>query len=697
VSATAYDRLTSTFGRIGALRDAEAMLHWDLATMMPAGSAEARAEARADQLAALKAVRHGFITAPEIADLLDAAERDGLDGWQAANVREMRHAWVHAAALHEDLVEALSRATSACETAWRQARADDDFAHALPKLEAALALVREAAAAKADVLGVTPYDALLDEWEPGGRAADIEPVFAELAAFLPGFLEQVLAAQARAPALIRLDGPFSIDAQRALGVRLMERLGFVFSHGRLDISLHPFCGGTPDDVRITTRYDEDDFTKALMGVLHETGHALYERGLPAAWRGQPVGDARGMSIHESQSLLIEMQVCRSRDFLAFAAPLMAEAFGGTGAAWEADNLFRLYSRVERSLIRVDADEVTYPAHVILRFDLERAMVAGDLAPADLPSAWADGMERLLGIVPPDNRTGCLQDIHWYDGAWGYFPTYTLGAMAAAQLFDAARRADPAIVPGIRVGDFAPLLGWLRENVHAKASLLSTPVQLERSGGLATITLNRPQAFNALDLALGEALVDAAIACDEDASVRAVMITGEGRAFCGGGDIRQMRERADAEGRAAAFLKKLTLTLHAAVATFARMPKPVVTAVNGPAAGAGFSHTVCGDLVVAADTATFALAYTAIGLAPDSGSTFYLPRLVGAKRAFALIAENRPLSAAEAQTLGLVNEVFPADSFAADAEALARRLAEGPTQALGAAKKLLMLSVRPESS
>lgn len=218
-----------------------------------------------------------------------------------------------------------------------------------------------------------------------------------------------------------------------------------------------------------------------------------------------------------------------------------------------------------------------------------------------------------------------------------------------------------------------------------------PVRVDRSDGLAVVTLNRPQAFNALDLALGDALVDAAIACDEDDTVRAVMITGEGRAFCGGGDIRQMRERADAEGRSAAFLKKLTLTLHAAVATFARMPKPVVTAVNGPAAGAGFSLAVAGDLVVAADTATFTLAYTAIGLAPDGGSTFYLPRLVGAKRAFALIAENRPLGAAEAQALGLVNEVFPAASFAADAEQFARTLAGGPTRALGAAKKLLMLS------
>jgi len=382
VSATAYDRLTSTFRRIGALRDAEGMLHWDLATMMPAGGSESRA----DQLATLKAVRHGIITAPEVEDLLDAAEGDGLDDWHGANVREMRRAWIHAMALGEGLVEVLSRATSACETAWRRARADDDFAHALPKLEAVLHLIREAASAKAEVLGVDPYDALLDEWEPGGRAADIEPVFADLAAFLPGFLDQVLEVQARTSAPIRPDGPFPIDAQRALGVRLMEQIGFDFSHGRLDISLHPFCGGTPDDVRITTRYDEDDFTKALMGVLHETGHALYERGLPPAWRGQPVGDARGMSVHESQSLLIEMQVCRSRDFLSFAAPLMAEAFGGAGPAWQADNLYRLYSRVDRSLIRVDADEVTYPAHVILRFDLERAMVAGDLKPADLPGA-----------------------------------------------------------------------------------------------------------------------------------------------------------------------------------------------------------------------------------------------------------------------------------------------------------------------
>ena len=253
----------------------------------------------------------------------------------------------------------------------------------------------------------------------------------------------------------------------------MKVVGFEFRHGRLDISLHPFCGGTPDDVRITTRYSDSDFSKGLMGVLHETGHALYDRGLPAAWRGQPVGRDRGMSIHESQSLLIEMQACRSRDFLAFAAPLMREAFGGDGPAWTPDNLYRLYTKVTRSLIRVDADEVSYPAHVILRYRLERALIEGGMKVAELPGAWNDGMKALLGVTPPDDRRGCLQDIHWYDGAWGYFPTYTLGAMTAAQLFDAARRADPGIMPGIRRGDFGPLRAWLRDKVHGKASLLST--------------------------------------------------------------------------------------------------------------------------------------------------------------------------------------------------------------------------------
>ncbi len=475
-----YAMLEARFRRIGALQEAAAILHWDNATMMPPGSAEGRAE----QLATLRVVSHEALIDPRVADLIEAAEagRGDLDVWQHANLHEIRRRWLHATAVPSDLVEAFSKACSACEQAWRQARPASDYAAVLPYLRTVLGLVREVAAAKASRLGVDPYDALLDEYEPDGRAAEIDRMFAQLARFLPGLIAAAIDRQTSRPQPVAPQGPFPAETQRTLGASLMERLGFDFAHGRLDVSLHPFCGGTPDDVRITTRYDEDDFSGALMGVLHETGHALYERGLPAAWRRQPVGDARGMAMHESQSLLIEMQACRSREFVGFLAPLLREAFGGSGPAWEAENLYRLNTQVERSLIRVDADEVTYPAHVILRYRLERAMIAGDLSLDDLPGAWNDAMRDLVGIVPPDDRLGCLQDIHWYDGAWGYFPTYTMGAMIAAQLFDAAKRSDPSILPAISRGDFAPLLAWLRTHVHAKGSSLSTSELVEQATG-----------------------------------------------------------------------------------------------------------------------------------------------------------------------------------------------------------------------
>src|SRR6185437_2401630 len=222
----------------------------------------------------------------------------------------------------------------------------------------------------------------------------------ELIAVLPGMIDDALARQSSRPVPLQPDGPFAIETQRRLGLDLMKRLGFDF-----------------------------------------------ELGLPAQWSRQPVGDARGMSLHESQSLLIEMQVCRGREFMAFAAPLIRVAFNGAGPAWDAGNLYRLGTRVARSFIRVDADELTYPAHVMLRYRLERALIAGDMRLADLPAAWNKGMRDLIGVEPPDDARGCLQDIHWYDGAWGYFPTYTLGAMNAAQLFQAAKAADSSILPG----------------------------------------------------------------------------------------------------------------------------------------------------------------------------------------------------------------------------------------------------------
>ncbi|MEA1834008.1 carboxypeptidase M32 [Methylobacterium durans] len=476
----AYLALERRFARLHALGDASGILGWDAQTLMPDGAAEGRA----DQLAVLKGLAHDILTGPETADLLAGAEDEGagLDPWQRANLREMRRAYLHAASVPRDLVEANSRAVSRSEMIWRQARQDADFPLLAPALSEVLRLQREIGRAKGERLGLTPYDALLDGYDPGMRQARIDPLFAELRDFLPGLVGQARARQAAEPAPIPLDGPFPVDLQRQVGLALMGAVGFDFARGRLDVSLHPFCGGATDDVRITTRYDAEDVTRALLGVLHETGHALYEQGRPAAWRSQPVGEARGMSLHESQSLIVEMQACRSRPFTAWLAPLLRETFGRTGPAFDAENLYRLHTRVEPGFIRVDADEMTYPAHILLRYGLETAMIAGDLAVADLPGAFNDGMRDLLGLHVPNDRLGCLQDIHWPCGSWGYFPTYTLGALAAAQLFRAAEDAEPDLVPALGRGDFTPLRTWLRATVHGRGSLLDTDAILEEATG-----------------------------------------------------------------------------------------------------------------------------------------------------------------------------------------------------------------------
>lgn len=474
-----YLRLKSRFNRIGALGEASAMLGWDASAMMPEGGGASRGE----QLAVLAGLSHELLTAPVVAEDLAAAEASPpAEPWDAANLALMRRTHTRAACLPGDLVEAVSRANSACEKVWRKARAASDFAMVRPYLEEVVRLQREEAAALSGATGLAPYDALMDGFQRGIGAADVEPVFAAYESFLKEALPEAEAIQARRPAPLEPSGPFPVEIQKRLCRQLSERIGLDFTHARLDESAHPFSGGTPADARITTRYDEGNFAQALLGVAHETGHALYERGLPEAWERQPVGEAAGMAAHESQSLLIEVQACRSDAFLSWLGPQLHAAFGGAAEAYDGANLGRLWRRVARGFIRVDADEMTYPAHVILRFRLERALIGGDLAVADLPGAWNEGFRGLLGLTPPDDRRGCLQDIHWYDGAFGYFPSYTLGAMAAAQIMAAARAAVPGIDASLAQGDFAPLLGWLRPNIHGKAASLGFQDLLREATG-----------------------------------------------------------------------------------------------------------------------------------------------------------------------------------------------------------------------
>lgn len=465
---TAYARLQSRFARIATVNEAQAMLDWDAAAMMPPGGAPVRA----DQLAVLAGVAHGLLIAPETQDDLAAAEAVPPEcEWDTANLRLMRHAHTRATALPPTLVEDRTRINSQCEKVWREARAGSDFARVAPYLVEVVARAREVAGALGAALALDPYDALMDGYQQGIRVVDVSSIFDRYQAFLACSLPEAEALQAERGAPLPLAGLFPAERQEGLCRHLAARAGLDFQHARLDRSTHPFCGGTPTDVRITTRYDETDPTVAMMGVLHETGHALYESGLPSSRPRQPVSESAGMAVHESQSLIIEMQACRTEAYLSWLGPELHGTFGGDPAVYTATNLTRLWQRVERSLIRVDADEMTYPAHVILRFRLEQGLIDGSLQVGDLPGAWRDGLQNLLGVVPPDDAHGCLQDIHWYFGAFGYFPSYSLGAMAAAQMMQAALRDLPDLGGALGRGELQPLVEWLRTRVHTAGNRL----------------------------------------------------------------------------------------------------------------------------------------------------------------------------------------------------------------------------------
>jgi carboxypeptidase Taq len=477
---TAYQQLEARKKRVSALNNAMGILQWDQQTMMPEGAAPARAA----MLAELSVMVHEMETGSELSDLIDEAESGAaqLDAWQRANLREIRHQFIHANAVPSDLVEKLVMAESDAHMTWRVARPNNDFSSLAPKLDTLFELKREEATIKAAIMGVTPYEAMLDRYDPGRREPQVDRIFADLENFLPGFLQQVMAKQAAAPRPLIPQGPFPLERQRDLSHAIMQVLGFPFERGRLDTAHHPFSGGADGDVRITTRYNEADFMHSLMAVIHETGHALYEDGRPPEWLGQPVGNSRGMTLHESQSLLLEMQAARSEEFIRFLVPTIARVLGGEGPAWTPDNFLRIYRKVEPGLIRVFADEVTYPLHVVLRYKLEKAIIANELPTRELPGAWNELMEQLLGIRPPNDTDGVMQDVHWPEGIFGYFPTYSLGAMAAAQIFAAAQKDNTDILPGLGRGDLAPLFSWLDRHIRSQGCLYMPDELIEKATG-----------------------------------------------------------------------------------------------------------------------------------------------------------------------------------------------------------------------
>ena len=469
MAASPYQQLEEEFRRLHAFHGALALLRWDSAVMMPRGSAEVRGE----QLAALETECHAILVSPKVSRLLDRAHANSqsLEDWQLANLREMRRQRDHALATPNSLVSRLAKASARAELYWLEARRTNRYADFAPHLAEVLALIRDRAGLLGQHLGLAPYDALVDEFSPGVTTADIDTLFKSLARRLPALVREAIDLQAAKPSL-PITGKFAPAKQRALCLEVMKAVGFPFDRGRMDESEHPFTEGMAGDIRITTRFEGGDPFQGLLGALHETGHAMYDLGLPKEWRDQPVGRNRGMALEESQSLFIEMLVVRSRPFLTYLKPLLEKHYGVSGPEWEVENLYRHLTRVRRGSMRADADELTYPAHILLRYDLEKRLLSGDLSVTDLPEAWNEAAQSRLGLRPENDVEGCLQDVHWAIGQFGYFPAYALGSLIAIQLWERLRAANENLDEEISRGQFEGLFTWLRERVHSSGAKLT---------------------------------------------------------------------------------------------------------------------------------------------------------------------------------------------------------------------------------
>lgn len=471
-----YQFLVKEFTRLHHFEHLSAMTEWDAAAMMPENGNQARANAMAE----LSLLTHGILVNPALEEAFEKVDEASLSSEQQASIREMKSTWQAENCLPADLVEKKSLAGAKCEHAWRTQRKEANWNGFAENLKPVLDMSREEAELRSKATGLSKYDALLDLYEPGMNTVQLDVIFNQVKSWLPELTRAVIEKQ-KSKSLVTPQGPFSQASQKDLGLGIMELLSFDFSRGRLDVSSHPFCGGVPEDVRITTRYSEDDFTQSLMGIIHETGHAKYEQGLPKEWLHLPVGSARSMGIHESQSLFMEMQVARSKAFLGCIHPQI-QSHLGAGEGMDLANLETLYHWVKADYIRVDADEVTYPAHVILRYEIERDLIEGVIEVDDIPALWNQKMQEYLGVSTQDEfADGCMQDIHWTDGSFGYFPSYTLGAMYAAQ-FMASIRKIMDVDALIAKGDLAPIQAWLEQNIWSQASFYSTDELVRRATG-----------------------------------------------------------------------------------------------------------------------------------------------------------------------------------------------------------------------
>jgi len=474
----AYEELLERLKDIDLVNQIGGLLGWDQEVLMPPKAAKLRAE----QLSWVSKTGHEKLTHPRIGELLNILEQEeNLNEIQKGNVRLTRDSYNKATKLPTEFVAEMAKHKSKSQISWTEARAKNDFSLFRDDLVKMVEMSRK----KADYLGFQEvrYDALLDLYESGLTVSKVDPLFAELRNNVAPLVKKVVE-NGKMPEMSWVHGNnWDQEGQEKLSQSISESIGFDFSAGRRDASTHPFCGGpNPDDVRWTTRYDESDPFGSLYGSMHETGHGLYEQGRPRDLDFQPAGSANGLGIHESQSRLWENQVGRSKEFCEWALPLWKKYFPKQMENVSAEDLWRSVNFVEPSLIRVEADEATYNLHIMIRYEIEKKLIAGEIEVDDLPDIWDDMYEEYLGIRAPNRTLGVLQDIHWSFGAFGYFPTYTLGNLYSAQLLTAARKNLPNHDEDMRAGNFTPLLQWMRENVHVRGSIVTPAELIEEATG-----------------------------------------------------------------------------------------------------------------------------------------------------------------------------------------------------------------------
>lgn len=475
-----YQQLLTRARELARVDAAAALLQWDEETYMPRAALEFRAE----QMAFFSGWSHRQFTAPEVGDWIKACEDHGFapDSDEAANLRNWRWAYDRATKLAPELVEEFHRASTLGRQAWADARQRNEFPLFQPHLEKLLELSRR----MADGWGWSEcrYDALLEGHERGAKASALRTLFSELRPAIVKVLGPAAEQSRQTPPDV-LEADYPVEAQIAFNREVAEAVGFDFNAGRIDTTTHPFCTGLgPSDCRLTTRYNPRDFTQSLYGVLHEAGHGLYDQGLPKEHYGTPLGRDISMGIHESQSRLWENHVGRAREFWEHWHGRACEHFP-TLRKISPEQITRGVNRVTPSFIRVEADQVTYDLHILLRFEIELKLIEGEVAPRDVPALWNEEFRKMFGLKVPDDRRGCLQDIHWSMGSFGYFPTYTLGNLNAAQLLRAATNDLPGLRAGLARGDYAPLLNWLREKVHRHGQRHLPPELMQLATGEAT--------------------------------------------------------------------------------------------------------------------------------------------------------------------------------------------------------------------